>query len=323
MPAGVTLETVPAPKETLRQIRVRRLARPLGRLAIGAFAERVRTLSRDAEVVHFVEAEAAATIGLVDRPAVAQLHFLTRRDPRTWNPLLPTGRASIETLRGELRARRRARWLLVNSSAVADALASSHRNVTVAPLSLDPQHYLPSATLISPLVGLIGTGDWPPTTVAVERLLRDVWPLVLAQRPDARLALAGEFMDRARFAHIAMPPGVEWRGRVDVASDFLRELGVLCYPVTSGSGAKVKVLEAMALGIPTVTTPEGAEGLAPSPGVKIETDDRRLAETTVSLLDDLDGRRALGVEAHASFMRHHSPEIAARPVVDLYRRMLA
>ncbi len=43
----------------------------------------------------------------------------------------------------------------------------------------------------------------------------------------------------------------------------------------------------------------------------------------MSLLDDLEGRRALGAEANASFMRHHAPEIAARPVVDLYRRMLA
>ncbi len=323
LPPAAAIETVPEtiPPRTL--VRMGRVVRPLGQLSTGVFAEHLRALAPDADVVHFVEAEAAGAIGVVDRPAVAQLHCLARRDPRVWNPLRPEGRVSIELLRGELRARKRARWLLVNSSAVADALASSHSDVTVAPLSLDVDHYLPPATLRAPLVGLIGTAAWPPTAVAVERLLREVWPRVLAQRPDARLALGGVQIERARFAHVPEPPGVEWRGRVPAASDFLRELGVLCYPVTEGSGTKVKVLEAMALGVPTVTTPEGAEGLAPSPGVIVETDDRRLAQETVSLLDDPSRRAALGAEARASFERHHTPAIAARPVVELYRRMLA
>jgi glycosyltransferase involved in cell wall biosynthesis len=322
LPEGATLELVTEPRMGLLQIRLGRLVRPLGRLRSGPFAERVRVLARDADVVHFVEAEAAATIDLVERPAVAQLHCLTRKDPRVWNPLRPGGRNSIEALRGELRVRRHARWLLVNSADVAGTLASSHSDVTVAPLSLDPAHYLPRATLDSPLVGLIGTAYWPPTAVAVERLLRTVWPLVLERRADARLVLAGESMVRERFAHIPEPPGVEWRGRVPVASDFLRELGVLCYPVTAGSGMKVKVLEAMAMGVPVVTTPEGAEGLAANAGVTVETDDMRLAQATISLLEDADRRLALGAEAHAGFMLHHTPAVAAKPVVDLYRRML-
>jgi glycosyltransferase involved in cell wall biosynthesis len=130
-------------------------------------------------------------------------------------------------------------------------------------------------------------------------------------------------MERSTFAHIPLPAGVEWRGRVPAATDFLRELGVLLYPLTRGSGTKVKVLEALALGIPVVTTPEGGQGVAPSAGMTVETDDERIADATVALLDDPAARVAAGAEAHATFMRDHAPAVAARPVVDLYERMLA
>jgi glycosyltransferase involved in cell wall biosynthesis len=293
-------------------------------LTRGIFAERLRTLSRDVDVVHFVEAEAASGIGFVDRPAVVQLHCLTRRDPRVWNPLRSAGRESIELLRGEVNARRGARWLLVNSIEVGKPLqaASPRAEVVVAPLALDPSHYLQRATLESPVAGLIGTARWPPTKEAVTRLLTRVWPLVLQRRPQARLILAGDGMERSAFGRIPELPGVEWRGRVPSSTDFLRELGLLLYPLTRGSGAKVKVIEALALGIPVVTTPDGAEGLAADRGVVVEREDGRLAESAVALIDDLDARRVAGEAAHQSFVRHHAPLPAAAPVAELYERMV-
>jgi glycosyltransferase involved in cell wall biosynthesis len=324
IPAGLSVELAPGSDPRRTQIRWDRLVRPLGRLTRAPFTERLRTLSRDVDVVHFVEAEAAGAIQLVDRPALVQLHCLTRRDPRVWNPLRPAGRESIELLRGEIRARRHARWLLVNSTEVGDPLraASAQAEVVVAPLALDPSHYLQRASLESSAAGLIGTARWPPTEAAVERLLTRVWPLVLRRRPDARLILAGEGMERAAFADLPQLPGVEWRGRVPCATDFLRELGVLLYPLTSGSGAKVKVIEALALGVPVVTTPEGAEGLGARAGVFVEREDERLVESAVALLDDLPARRVAGEAAYQTFVRHHAPLPAAAPVVALYERMV-
>jgi glycosyltransferase involved in cell wall biosynthesis len=324
LPPGLPVELVPGSDPRRTQIRWDRLVRPLGLLTREPFAERLRALSHEVDVVHFVEAEAAGAIQLVDRPAVVQLHCLTRRDPRVWNPLRAAGRESIELWRGEVRARRRARWLLVNSIEVGNPLkvASPQAEVVVAPLALDPSHYLQRAPLDSSAAGLIGTARWPSTEAAVERLLTRVWPLVLRRRPDAKLILAGEGMERAAFVHLPQLPGVEWRGRVPSSTDFLRELGVLLYPLTSGSGAKVKVIEALALGIPTVTTPEGAEGLGARGGVVVEREDARLVDAVIALHDDLHARRSAGEEAHQTFVRHHAPLPAAAPVVELYERML-
>jgi glycosyltransferase involved in cell wall biosynthesis len=221
--------------------------------------------------------------------------------------------------------RRRARWLLVNSAEVAEPLVSATPNaeVVVAPLALDPSHYQPRATLESSAVGLIGTARWPPTRAAVERLLAKVWPLVIERRPAARLLLAGEGMERSNFAHVREPAGVQWLGSVPSATEFLGELGALLYPLTAGSGAKIKVLEALALGIPVVTTPEGAEGLGGCGGVTVDTDDRALADAVVVLCGDSRARRAAGDAAYETFACHHAPLPAAGPVVELYERMLA
>jgi glycosyltransferase involved in cell wall biosynthesis len=325
LPADLSVELVALPRRSRLHTRWGRLVAPLGEMARDPFAARLRERSRDADVVHFVEAEPARAIDLVNRPALVQLHCLTRRDARVWSPLRGAGRSSIELLRAEVRARRHARWLLVNSEQVGASLhsAAPHAEVVVAPLALDPASYLPAADLNRPTAGLIGTARWPPTTAAVERLLRSVWPRVLELRPDARLVLAGEGMERSTFAHLPETAGVEWRGSVPSAADFLRELGLLLYPLTAGSGVKVKVLEALALGLPVVTTPEGAEGIGGSGGLTVETDDGRLAAAAAALIGDDRQRRAGGEEARRTFLDHHAPAGAAVPVVDLYRRMIA
>lgn len=274
--------------------------------------------------MHFFDPEAAVNIGLVSGPTLVQIHNLTRRDRGIGKPWRREGRIALELLRSESRACRHARWLLANSREVAEPLQlmTPHAQVSVAPLALDPAHYVPRASLEHPIAGLIGTARWAPTKNAVKRLITRVWPRVLERRPGSRLVLAGEDMERSAFPDLPELPGVQWRGSVIAATGFLSEVGLLLYPLAAGSGAKVKVLEAMALGLPVVTTPNGAEGLGGRDGVVVETDER-IADAAVTLLDDLPRRRAAGAEAHASFMRHHTPMAAAAPVVSLYERMLA
>lgn len=324
VPDDLPVELVRLPHQPPGRIRWDRYVNPGGALARGLFAERLRVLARHSDVVHFIEADTAVGIRMVDRPSVTQLHYLTRRD-RDLVPLWrQEGRVALELLRLERRACSRSRWLLANSVEVANDLiaAASDTTVTVAPLSLDPGHYRGSASLERPVAGLLGTARWPPTRNAVERLLRRVWPRILERSPEALLVLAGDGMERSNFPHLPDRPGVEWRGRVLDAADFLRELGVLLYPLTAGSGAKVKVLEALALGLPVVTTPDGAEGIVDRGGISVETDDDRIADAAVALLTDAASRCAAGAAAHWTFVRHHSPVPAARPVVELYERMI-
>ncbi len=325
LPDGLPIELVPVAHPRSRQTRWLRFAKPASVIEATPFAALVRERARDADVVQFVELSAATLIHLVDRPAVTQIHCLTRRDRDIRPPWTSEGRTAIELLRAERRIFKQSRWLLVNSREVADPLAkiAPHAHVAVAPLPLDPASYTPRATLDAPVAGLIGTAGWPPTANAVQRLLTAVWPRVLAQRPDARLLLAGFGMEREAFPHLPDLPGVEWRGTVPSATDFLRELAVLLYPLGRGSGAKIKVLEALALGVPVVTTPDGAEGLGSHDGLVVDTDDHALADATVALLDDTGARKAAGASAYDTFSNHHAPLPATVPLLELYERMAA
>jgi len=325
LPDDLPLELPAIPHPSRARTRWLRFAKPYGLLTTTSFAPLVRERARDADIVHFVELAAASLIPLVDRPAVVQIHCLTRRDRDIRPPWTSDGRTALELLRAERRVFGQARWLLANSREVAEPLQriAPHAHVGVAPLPLDPASYAPRAPLDAPVAGLIGTAVWPPTANAVERLLSTVWPRVLEQRPDARLLLAGYGMERAAFAHLPDLPGVEWRGTVRSATDFLRELGVLLYPLGRGSGAKIKVLEALALGVPVVTTPDGAEGIGGSGGLVVEVDDRALADATVALLADAAARQLAGDAAHATFAGYHAPLPATAPLLELYEQMVA
>ena len=325
LPADIDIELVSLEPPSAWEGRLDRLLRPGGRLSRGEFALRVQALSAQVDVVHFVEPQAAAALAHARAPALAQIHFHTRRDRRIGAPWRKEGRDAIELLRAERRICRDARWLLANSAEVAAELASHapRAQIVVAPLALDGGYYTPRATLGPATAGLIGTASWPPTAKAVERLLTEVWPLVYERRPGAQLLLAGAGMERSRFAHLPDCPGVEWRGRVPSAAAFLRELGLLIYPLSAGSGLKVKVLEALALGVPVVTTPDGAEGLGGLGGVIVASENQPIAEAAVALLDDREARRIAGEAAYRTFVDHHTPKVAAGPVVGLYERMLS
>jgi glycosyltransferase involved in cell wall biosynthesis len=195
---------------------------------------------------------------------------------------------------------------------VADALraAAPGAEVVHAPLSLDPALY-PAAPLDGPpTAGLIGTAAWPPTIDAIRTLREDVWPRVEREAPAARLVVAGRGTAELGLA-----------GEVESARDFFQGLSLLLYPLGRGSGMKVKVLEAMASGVPVVTTPAGAEGIEASDGVVVLEQPGQLAAAAVELLNDPRARRERGSAARADFERRYAPGPATEPLVELYRRM--
>jgi glycosyltransferase involved in cell wall biosynthesis len=112
----------------------------------------------------------------------------------------------------------------------------------------------------------LGSLDWRPNLDAVRLLLDQVFPAVRAREPSARLALVGRnppgwLVEKARAAE-----GVELYADVPDVRPHLVRSGVMAVPLRIGGGSRLKILEALACGLPVVSTRVGAEGLCLTPG---------------------------------------------------------
>jgi glycosyltransferase involved in cell wall biosynthesis len=310
VPADLPVEVVDVEPPGAFAARLQRLRRPLGELT-GAFSERVRTAAADADLVHLEETETVWCDEGIAKPSLVHLHYLARSDRGLGPPWSKQFREVLDAIRAERAVVRRHRHVVASSPLVADALRSSGaRDVVVAPLSLDPSLYQPAPLDGPPTAGLIGTAAWPPTATALRVLLEDVWPRV--QAPGARLVVAGRGTER-----------FGGTGEVESSRELFQQFSLLLFPLPRGSGMKVKTLEAMASGVPVVTTPAGGEGIEPSDGVIIETAPERLAAAARELLQDEQARGERGAAGRADFERHYSPAPATEPLVQLYDRMTA
>ena len=93
-----------------------------------------------------------------------------------------------------------------------------------------------------------------------------MWPQLTPDIPEARLLLAGrgsrEFLADHGTAEMWSNQRVEALGFVEDLTPRFRECRLFLAPLPEGGGIKIKILEAMARGVPIVTTPVGAEGIA-------------------------------------------------------------
>lgn len=107
-------------------------------------------------------------------------------------------------------------------------------------------------------VGLLG---WEANVQGLLWFIEAVWPRLLAAHPDLSFHIVGRDPDARLLQASAPHPGIRLRGFVADLEQEYREARVSVAPLLFGSGMKVKVLDAMARGLPTVTTAVGAEGI--------------------------------------------------------------
>lgn len=112
----------------------------------------------------------------------------------------------------------------------------------------------------------LGALDWRPNLDAIDLLLDDIFPRTRAREPDATLAIVGRHPPASLAQRIAQTPGVELHADVADVRPFLAESGVMAVPLRIGGGSRLKILEALACGLPVVSTRIGAEGLLLTPG---------------------------------------------------------
>ena len=170
--------------------------------------------------------------------------------------------------------------------------------ITVVPTGVDLAQFRPDSNA-KPGSNLlfVGAMDWEPNVDAMEYFSAEIWPLVLAQMPEAKLRIVGR--DPVERVRRLASQSVEITGRVPDVCEHLREAAVVVVPLRIGGGTRLKIYEAMAAGRAVVSTAVGAEGLDVNHGrdIVLANTPRSFADAVLTLLRDENLRKKYEVAA--------------------------
>jgi glycosyltransferase involved in cell wall biosynthesis len=159
-----------------------------------------------------------------------------------------------------------------------------------------------------PTVTLIGSMAWYPGLSAARRLLGRLWPDIKRRVPAAKLEVVG-WSARSALKEFLDSPDVSIAENVPDARPYFERANVFVYAPSCGSGMKIKVLEAMAFGVPVVTTSEGVEGLPAVDGkhAGVCEEDAGLIDRVVALLTEPERQNRQRRAARALVESHCGP----------------
>ena len=162
-----------------------------------------------------------------------------------------------------------------------------------------------------------------PNRVVLDWFVERVLPLVLASQPTARLVVAGSDPPPAH-AYADYSASLEMLGYVEDVGEPLARYALFVCPILSGSGVRVKLLEAFAAGIPVVSTTLGAEGLARADGQVCALADQpaAFAERVLALFEDSETAAGMAARARAEVEANWNMAAITRKLVDSYREMV-
>jgi len=149
------------------------------------------------------------------------------------------------------------------------AIAPAAR-ITVIENGVDTEKFAPTAEAVPrQRLVYVGAMDFHANIDAACWFTHHAWPAIHHRFPDWRLTLIGSNPAPA-VRELAREPNVEVTGTVPDTAPYYRDALAAIVPLRTGGGTRLKILEAMASGVPVVSSRQGAEGLAVSPGRDIE-----------------------------------------------------
>lgn len=168
----------------------------------------------------------------------------------------------------------------------------------------------------------IGSMDWMPNLEAVNWFLNDVWPKIHAEIPKARLYLAGRKMPEVLLN--ANYPNVSIVGEVPDAMYFIESKKINIVPLLSGSGIRVKIIEAMSVGKTVISTTIGAEGIdyTNDENILIADTPNEFVKQIKRCLDDDDFCTQVGKNAYDLVATHYNNDLLTKKLIAFYTKLL-
>ena len=168
----------------------------------------------------------------------------------------------------------------------------------------------------------VGNFSHVPNTDAVLHLYKDILPLLKKDMPDVLLVIGG-----------ANPPlCVRKIAKLDkniVVTGYMQNINriysmgkIFVAPIRFGSGMRLKILEAMALGIPVITTSLGARGINHKDNLEIADTEKNFSDTVIKLLNDQDRYNELAINGRSVIEKYYDWEALIEKYENIYYELI-
>jgi glycosyltransferase involved in cell wall biosynthesis len=271
--------------------------------------------------------EAAGVPTVIDHHNV-ESHMMARRAGKEPNPFK---RIYFSLEAGKLRRAERV-WCTAAAHNITCSDTDSTRlrevapgaAVSTIPNGVDTDHFAPRQSSGPPRRLLfVGTMNWYPNVQAVEYLIREVVPLLRVRHPELGLDIVGANAPAWLRERAAPHPQVLFHGFVDDIRPIMGDALAFVCPISDGGGTKLKVLNALAMGVPVIAHPIACEGIDVAHGESVLFTDSPggFVDLITRVARDQDLRRGLGLGGRALVERRYSVDVIGRTLRHLYESL--
>jgi len=171
-----------------------------------------------------------------------------------------------------------------------------------------------------PSLFYIGALDWFPNQQGLEWFFENVWDEVLSKKPDLKFYLAGRNPNAWAYLRKKRLKNVEILGEVEDAHNFMSSKAIMIVPLFAGSGIRVKIIEAMALGKVVISTDVAAEGIECEDGenILIAKTREEFIEKILKCVDDFKLCKDIGEKASKLARDKYDVNEKARKLIEFY-----
>lgn len=270
----------------------------------------------------------SATPKVVMRQKIDYLHYAEVAERRPWN---------LDKLLDWQEARRLQRFEYATMPRFQGAVVCSQEDATIAAqqgpqLAIDiivngadieyftpMRHPDPDPTIL-----LIGTMHYYPNIDAVLHFFATMHPALVAAAPNLKVLIVGH-LPPPEIQALGALPGVTVTGSVPDVRPYMARSWLLAVPLRLGGGTRLKIVEAMASGLPVVSTTVGAQGLDATDGEQLLVADtpEQFVQQTLRLLNDAALRDHLATQGNALVQGHYSWQAQGRRFTEFFHKIEA
>jgi len=169
----------------------------------------------------------------------------------------------------------------------------------------------------------VGSMDYHANVDGVAGFARDVWPRLRDRQPELVFTIVGRD-PLPQLRELTRIPGVEVTGTVDDVRPYYREALASVVPLNIGGGSRLKILEAMAAGVPVVSTSLGAEGLKVQHGQNILIADtgEQLVESISSVVENANLRKQLSEGGRTLVTSRYDWSALGENLFEIYQQLV-